>query len=238
MRVEEIWRYPVKSLQGERLDEVEVEASGLLGDRAYAIFDTETGLGLTARREPRLLYASAALRPDGGLSITLPDGSRADGGAELSAWIGRPVELRSAGDDRARRYENPADFEDESGRWEPFDGSPGAFHDSARTHVSLLSRDRLGAGPGSWDRRRFRPNLLLDAGDDDALVGAEVAVGSAVLAVGKQIDRCVMTTRPQPDGIEKDLDVLRRIHRERDGFLAVGAIVRTAGRVRVGDQLR
>jgi uncharacterized protein YcbX len=39
VRVVELWRYPVKSLQGERLDEVTVTADGLDGDRRYAIFD-------------------------------------------------------------------------------------------------------------------------------------------------------------------------------------------------------
>ena len=58
--MQEIWRFPVKSMQGERVDAAEVETQGLRGDRAYALFDTETGLGLTARREPRLLFATAA----------------------------------------------------------------------------------------------------------------------------------------------------------------------------------
>jgi hypothetical protein len=44
-----------------------------------------------------------------------------------------------------------------------------------------------------------------------------------------------MTTRPQPDGIDRDLDVLRVINRERGGFLAVGALVVQPGIVRVGD---
>ena len=52
-----------------------------------------------------------------------------------------------------------------------------------------------------------------------------------------RIERCVMTTRPQPDGIERDLDVLRTIQRERDGCLAVGALVVRAGTVRVGASL-
>lgn len=46
-----------------------------------------------------------------------------------------------------------------------------------------------------------------------------------------------MTTRPQPDGIERDLDVLRTIAGERDACLAVGALVASPGVVRVGDEL-
>jgi MOSC domain-containing protein len=55
--------------------------------------------------------------------------------------------------------------------------------------------------------------------------------------VMKQIDRCVMTTRPQPDGIERDLDVLRTIRRDRGGFLAIGALVAETGALRVGDDV-
>ncbi len=58
-----------------------------------------------------------------------------------------------------------------------------------------------------------------------------------MLDVGKRIGRCVMTTRPQPGGIERDLTVLRTIARERDARLAVGALVMRPGRVSVGDAL-
>jgi len=46
----DLWRYPVKSLQGEQLDSVAVTGDGLEGDRRFAIYDVETGFGLTARR--------------------------------------------------------------------------------------------------------------------------------------------------------------------------------------------
>ena len=75
MRVLELWRFPVKSLQGERIEEVEVGPRGLAGDRGWAIFDLDTGFGLTARRAAELLHASARLRPDGTPEITLPDGT-------------------------------------------------------------------------------------------------------------------------------------------------------------------
>jgi uncharacterized protein YcbX len=61
VRIKELWRCPVKSLQGERLHEALVTADGLDGDRRYAIFELGTGLGLTARRVPQLLFASASL---------------------------------------------------------------------------------------------------------------------------------------------------------------------------------
>jgi uncharacterized protein YcbX len=235
MRVLELWRYPVKSLQGERLDSAMVTGDGLDGDRRFAIFDLETGFGLTARRAPELLFASARVREDGGVEITLPDGSLAPDDDALSEWLGRRVELRSAELEAPRRYENPeVDFEREAERdWAPFEGAPGPFHDSRRTRVSLVSTGTI----GSWDRRRFRSNVLLDGSGEDALVGSRIALGDAMLDVGARIQRCVMTTRAQPDGIERDLTVLRTIAHERHACLAVGALVLRPGSVSVGDAL-
>ncbi len=234
MHVISLWRYPVKSLQGERLESAEVTADGISGDRRYAIFDVATDLGLTGRRMPQLLFASARLGPDGTVEIRLPDGSIAADDAALSAWLGRPVQLRSMEAAGARRYENPEDAEQETtGPWEAFTGAQGPFHDSARNRVSLVSTGTLGA----WDQRRFRSNVLLDGAGEDALVGARVHLGDVVLSVGKRVGRCVMTTRAQPGGIEKDPDVLRSIARERDACLAVAALVEREGTVRVGDAL-
>lgn len=233
MQLREIWRFPVKSMGGERLDEVDAGQTGLAGDRGFALFDTHTGFGLTARRVPEMLYASASLRPDGTARITMIDGSEATDDRDLSDWLGRSVVLRSAEEPGTRRYENPADFEDEHGVWEPFDGSRGAFHDTAGASFSLLSLGTI----GSWERRRFRANLIVDGDAEDDLVGRHVTIGSAELDVRLRIARCVMVTRPQPDGIGRDLEVLRRIHRERGGDLAVGGVVASPGHFRVGDEM-
>lgn len=232
MRVLEIWRYPVKSMQGERVDRVDVQPHGVFGDRGYALFDLETGFGLTARRRPELLFASAAARPDGTVSITLPDGSVAAGDDALSRWLGHPVTLRSAAQPGDRVYESPADFEHDAD-WEPFRGATGAFHDSGRANVSVVSTATM----CEWPWRRFRPNVVVDGADEDALVGSRIHLGSVTLDVRARIKRCVMVTRPQPDGIDKDLDILRTIHRERDGYLAVGCSVVAPGTISVGDEL-
>jgi hypothetical protein len=235
MRIAELWRYPVKSLQGEQLASAALTAEGVEGDRRYAIYDVETGFGLTGRRVPELLFASARLLDDGEVEIRLPDGSPAADDGALSAWLDRPVTLRSADTGAARRYENVVDFEHEPiSRWNPFDGANGAFHDSAGARVSLVSRATI----GDWDRRRFRSNVLLDGEGEDGLVGASVAVGDAELDVGMRIERCVMTTRAQAGGIERDLSVLRTIARERGACLAVGALVTRPGTISVGDMLR
>jgi uncharacterized protein YcbX len=212
-----------------------VTADGLVGDRRYAIFDLDTGLGLTGRRMPQLLFASASLTTTGGVRITLPDGSVADGDAALSEWLGRRVALRSAGENRGSRYEDVVDFErEQSSDWNSFDGAPGPFHDSSRARVSLVSTGTIGA----WDRRRFRANLLLAGDGEDALLGSRIGVGEAMLDIGEMIQRCVMVTRPQPGGIDRDLDVLRTIARERVACLAVGALISRPGVVRIGDELR
>ncbi|MGI8675917.1 MAG: MOSC domain-containing protein [Nocardioidaceae bacterium] len=234
MRVTELWRYPVKSLQGEQLDMVEVTSAGLRGDRSYAIVDTETGLGLTARRVPELLFAAARLRDDGLAEITLPDGSVATDDDALSRWLERRVSLRSAKDDAPPRYENVADFEQEAtSAWEQFEGGTLAFHDSPEAVVSLLSYATI----TGWAPRRFRANLLFDGVSEETLVGSRLKLGDAELDIGDCLERCVMVTRPQPEGIDKDLDVLRTIHRQREGCLAVGALVATPGTVHVGDEL-
>lgn len=235
MRVLELWRFPVKSLQGERLDSAEVGPEGIAGDRQWALFDLDTGFGLTARRVPDLLFASARLRSDGRVEVVLPDGTVTADDAVLSDWTGRRVALRSTGEQQgARRYENPADAEDEeTGRWDPFEGAAGAFHDNEDARLTLLSTATI----GSWKPRRFRANVLLDGAGEDGLVGSRVRLGEAVLDVGMHVPRCVMVTRPQPGGIDRDTSVLRTIHQERGGELSVGALVAQPGTVSVGDAL-
>jgi uncharacterized protein len=235
VRVAELWRYPVKSLQGERLTSTEVGPEGLAGDRQWALFDVGTGFGLTARRVPDLLFLSGRLRADGRVEVVLPDGTVTSDDAVLSDRLGRPVTLRAAADAPGeRRYESPHEV-GEAGEydWDAFSGARGAFHDSSRIRVSLVSTGTL----GTWDRRRFRANVVLEGTGEDALVGRRVRLGGAELDVVKQVGRCVMVTRPQPGGIGRDNGVLKTIHRERDGSLAVGALVARAGTVAVGDEL-
>jgi uncharacterized protein YcbX len=233
LRVLEVWRFAVKSLLGERLDRAEVGPEGIVGDRGWALFDVETGLGLTARRVPELLFAAGRLRPDGEVEVVLPDGTVTADDVTLSAWAGRPVALRPAAAVRgARRYESTADLEQEDpARWNPFAGADGAFHDNADARVTLLSTGTL----GGWDRRRFRANVVLTGAGEDALVGCRIRVGTAELDVVRRVPRCVMTTRPQAGGIGRDTAVLKTIHRDRGGALAVGALVTRPGRLAVGD---
>jgi len=234
VRVVELWRYPVKSLQGERLESAFVGTAGIIGDRQWAIVDLATGLTLTARREPALLFAAARWAGPDEVVIELPDGSVAADDAALSAWLGRPVELRRPGE--SATYETVVDFEDEAAsEWVQWQGPTWSFHDSTRTQVSIVTTGSIGA----WDPRRFRANVVVaaDVGDEQGLVGSEVRLGEAVLDVVKTIGRCVVTTRPQPGGIERDLGVLRTVNADRDGQLGAGALVQRPGRVAIDDEL-
>jgi hypothetical protein len=231
MKVVELWRYPVKSVGGESLHSAAVGEYGIDGDRRWGVFDVETGTVLTARRTPELLLASA-LVVEGEVRIVLPDGREvgtADGRV-LSDWLDHRVELQAAGDEGGI-YENPMNVEEESD-WIQWQGPGGAWHDSPRTRVSLVSTGTI----GDWDRRRFRANVIVDGAGEDGFVGGNVAIGTTVLDVTKRVDRCVMVTRPQP-GIERDLDVLRTINRERDSCLAIGCLVDRGGTVAVGDEV-
>ncbi|SNR61881.1 MOSC domain-containing protein [Blastococcus mobilis] len=238
MRVLEFWRYPVKSLQGERLAVAEFGPEGIAGDRQWALFDLDTGFGLTARRVPELLFAAARLRADGGVEVVLPDGTVTTEDTAISAWLGRRVTLRDAGSAPSRRrYESPDDDLAEgagsTGRWHDWQGAPGAFHDNADGRVSLVTTDTL----GNWDRRRFRSNVVLEGAGEVGLIGSRVRIGEVVLRVGAPIPRCVMVTRPQPGGIARDTSVLKTIHRERGGDLAVAALVQRPGTARTGEVL-
>jgi uncharacterized protein len=125
-QVESLWRYPVKSMQGEQIDTAAVVEAGLLGNRGYAIRDVETGY-IASAKHPRRWKALIACRagyqqsPSSesslpAVEITLPDGSPAcstDPSVHdrLSAVLGRSVRLirpesreRHAG---AQPLENP-----------------------------------------------------------------------------------------------------------------------------------
>lgn len=227
LRIRSIWRYPVKSIGGEQLDSAPVATTGIVGDRSFGIRDIETGLILTARRQPELLFASATWSA-GSVQITLPDGTTTDSDADLSNWLGKPVELVEAGAGPGR-YENPMDVENDAD-WVQWDGPEDTFHDSGRTRASLVSTSSLRA----WAPERFRKNFICDGMGEDELVGAHITIGDAAFAVTKRVDRCVMVTRPQP-GLERDLSVLKTINAESQSALGIGLTVDRAGSVTIGD---
>lgn len=237
MQVMQLWRYPVKSLAGARLERADVDELGIAGDRQWGLVDLDTGLVLTARRVPELLFAefvgdesSTNRSSDESSAIRLPDGRVTADDDVLSEWLGRRVELRRAASDERGWYEIALNDDRPEGEWQQWHGPKGVFHDSTRTRLSIISEEAL----ADWDVRRFRPNVVVSGGDERDLVDHDVRIGDVRVRVTKEIDRCVIVTRPQP-GLERDKSVLVDVHRGRGGTLGVGALVRQPGTIAVGD---
>ena len=102
--IKEIWRYPVKSMAGERLESCTVESLGIPGDRGWALRDETTGEITNGKRFPLLMQCAAHYRsePTGAdippAEITFPDGSKtatdaSDINQRLTDLLGKPVTL-------------------------------------------------------------------------------------------------------------------------------------------------
>lgn len=247
MQVAELWRYPVKSMQGEQLDECEMTALGVSGDRRLGVLDCDTGRVVSAKRDGRLLEATAVLR-DSGVAVTLPGESAREPGPELDArltdWLGRASRLVTA-DDKAATFESPEDVDDDDSPLVAWTGRAGFFVDSSPLHLlSTVDLESLGVERPDlqWDVRRFRPNVVLSGGVSGELErlapGTMITLGSAELSVTKGCERCVMTTRAQPAGLERQPDVLRHVLREHGSCLGLLATVVRDGSARVGDAVQ
>lgn len=218
-----LWRYPVKSMGGERVDAAEAGQRGIAGDRGWAVVDVETGKVASAKRPKRwvgLLECAAAYvdepDPDGGaatIRITLPGGRTIrsddpDRDRLLSEAIGRSVVLShtvpedaayelSVRDAEGLQAAEPERLtESQVGLVAP----PGTFFDTSTLHVlTTSSLDRLAAAhpDGRWDVRRFRPNVLveLDAAPADGFV--EAAWVGRTLALGERAKTAVLAEMPR-----------------------------------------
>jgi uncharacterized protein YcbX len=243
--VAQLWRYPVKSMQGERLPAVEIHGDGVDGDRRWGVRDERTGRVLTGRREARLLEAAARLAAGGEPVIDLPDGTVVVGAGEatdtvLSDWLARPVRLVEAGvhGGRAEYFADPTDDASEAIEWTM---PPERFVDAMPLLVMTTASLRAGAAlhpAGEWDVRRFRPNVLLDAAGDgwleDDWCGRVVRIGEVDVVPQQPCIRCTMVTRPQP-GLTRDLDIYRTLARHHGGNLGVWTAVRDGGTITEND---
>ncbi|HXC81770.1 MAG TPA: MOSC domain-containing protein [Trebonia sp.] len=259
-----LWRYPVKSMQGEELSASQVTSAGLLGDRQFAVVDPATGKVAGAknpRKWPGFLQfragyvappaAGAALPP---VRVTLPDGTSVtseDGDLAklLSEALGRDVVFTGtaafsggAGDsDGAARAE---DYQIDSGDVIDWELPAGTFFDCAPVHlVTTATLDRLRSlyPAGRFEPRRFRPNIIVATGPEvsgfveNDWVGRVVAIGDSVrLRVFMATGRCVMTTLAQFD-LPKDSGILRTAAQHNDAAVGVYAEVVSGGLVRRGD---
>ncbi|MGA8296522.1 MAG: MOSC N-terminal beta barrel domain-containing protein [Acidimicrobiales bacterium] len=248
MQVIELWRHPVKSLRGEQLTEMVVEASGAIGDREWGIRDETTGNILTGRREPPLLLASSRLTIGGEAEITLPDGRVLTGpdsetDTVLSEWLGRRVRLVPAVGSGSRVAEYFEDAADDTSQALTFTMPAGHFVDAFPLLLLTTSSLRQGAElhpGGTWDVRRFRPNVVIE-GDavgwvEDGWTGKRIRLGEVELQGQAPCERCTMVTRPQP-GLDRDLDVYRALARSHDGTFGVWSSVVTLGTIRRGDEV-
>ena len=75
MEIVEIWRYPVKSMLGEQLDQANIGPGGIQGDRRWAVVDKESGVSLSAKRYADLLRCRA-WTSDGEVLISIPENRR------------------------------------------------------------------------------------------------------------------------------------------------------------------
>ena len=206
MHVGELWRYPVKSLAGEPLDAAEISPDGIPGDRMVQVYDAE-GRIVTSRTTPRLLGLKGSLSPMGETLV--------NGHPWTAPEVAAAIEAAAGPGARLVRHDGP----------DRFDVLP-----------LLVATDGAVNALG-LDRRRFRPNILVAGVDGLAerdWPGHHARVGEAIVGFKKLRGRCVMTTY-DPDTLEHDPTVLRRIVRDMGGRLALDTYVVRGGRVAVGD---
>ncbi|HJW40235.1 MAG TPA: MOSC domain-containing protein [Rhizomicrobium sp.] len=228
-RVKEIWRYPVKSMQGERLGQCQLTAGGIPLDRGWALYDEESQRIRGAKWIGELMICAARFI-DGTsagtvphVEIALPSGARvrSDDPAVhdvLSDALGRKVTLLPL----------------------PQDGN---YFDACPVHVlteASLRHLRKLAPDSQIDARRFRPNFVLE-GEGDGLVengwtGRDARLGHADISILRTTGRCIMTTRAQP-GLAQDAEILKTLIRDTEQMFGVYAMVGCPGTVAVGDAL-
>jgi uncharacterized protein YcbX len=207
MHVSEIWRYPVKSLKGERLKETEITKLGIPGDRQIVVIRTINGRFLTSRTRPKLLGLQGSIGPDSVPTINGHPWNSADALQLVLEAAGEPVTLQQI-------------------------AAPQAFD-----ILPLLIATDGAAAYLNIDHRRLRPNILIadvPGLAERKWPGRIIAIGDARIHAEMLRDRCVMTTF-DPDTQAQDPSVLQRIARELDGSTALDSSVITPGMIRVGD---
>lgn len=239
-RIDAIFRYPVKSMLGEAIDSSAFGERGIVGDRAYALVDQETGKVVSAKNPRRwsVLFACRAEYVDepvegGGapVRITLPDGDRITTDdptlhARLSSVVGRAVRLESQAPETPviEQYRPVVDGVADEHEDTVTDDvialvAPGTFFDAAPLHVvTTATLTRLGelAPESTFTPERFRPNVVVAVDGatgfvENDWVSHTVALGADVAAsVFLAAPRCVMTTLAQGD-LPRDLGVLQAI---------------------------
>ena len=233
--VKALWRYPVKSMAGTKLDEALVIEGGILGDRAYAVIDRTSGRVGSAKTPKKwagllTLAADFVEPPEAGVPfppvrIVWPDGTtvtsdEGDPDGRLSETLGRPVTLTT---DRPEapsleRLDPLADEETIVDIGELM--MAGRFSDYAALHLvttATLARLAELRPESKFTARRFRPNVTIATPEgengfvENDWVGREIEIGDEVrLRISDPTPRCSVPTLAQAD-LEKDPQVLRTL---------------------------
>jgi uncharacterized protein len=247
MRIEYLYRYPVKGLTAEALEAAEVEQGGCIPwDRAFALAQGDAGFD---PQQPQWLQKTnfmcqmknariAALfsffdARSGMLAIRAPDGTAV-------------VENALTGEGRDRIGSFLTDYLGEDARGTPrFHHIPGhSFCDQRRKVISLINlaslRDYEAKVGERRHRRRFRANVWFSgasAWSEREWVGRQLQIGGAVLQVTKPITRCP-ATEVNPETAERDADPLAELGRLYGHVeLGVHAAVVEGGQFAVGDAI-
>jgi uncharacterized protein len=203
--VAELWRYPVKSMRGERLQVADVLCDGISGDRLLQV--RSAGKLVTARTRQNLLGLSATIGQDG---MPLVDGGAWD--APDAAALVR----RAARDDAAALERSSEDRFDDTPLMIATGGALDELGiDGRRLRPNIVIGGVEGLAERDWP-------------------GRTLAAGGVRIAVEKLCLRCGITTL-DPDTLEMDVGVLERINARFEGRFALNCHVLEPGRIEVGD---
>jgi uncharacterized protein len=247
--VEQVWRYPVKSVGGERIGASLVDARGLVGDRLWAVRDADgkLGSGKDSRRFRRmvgLLQLSARF-----LAEPAGPGEPASPARPSEVGIGCPVIVGPDGS------QHPVSTGAADGFLREMTGLPHVqvSRESDVSHFDEVPLSMIGTATLAWlqeqlpevaiEIRRFRANLVIRTDEpfaEESWLGRTVRIGTgddAVQAVfDRVLQRCVMVGMAQP-GLSESGAVLKRLGQREDHpvCLALGGAIAHGGTVRVGD---
>jgi uncharacterized protein YcbX len=252
-KVDSLWRYPVKSMRGEELEELFAGFPGIYGDRVFAFRSSANHKGfpyLTARDQRRLLqyrprfrYPDKAARP-----INLVEAESKDANplsadlAELLVDVETPDRKTLAINDPALIEMLRADIDQK--HQVTLMQSQRAMTDCRPVSIfSLQSAQQLAEETGRpVDKRRFRANVYVDLTSangfaENELVGRSVRIGSKVIITILERDpRCVIITL-DPDTGEQAPAILKKVAQAHDGMAGVYGAVMVEGMLHKGDSV-
>jgi MOSC domain-containing protein len=251
--VESLWRYPVKSMRGEELDEMFAGYAGVYGDRLFAFESSASPRGfpyLTGREQhqmlqyrPRFRHPDKAARP---INLTeaenMPPGVNpvSASPAELMVDVETPDGKTLAIDNAALIDMLRAGIDDKHQL--TLLRSDRAMTDCRPLSIfAVQSAKKLGEETGiAVDKRRFRANVYLDLTSsdgfaEDEFVGRSVRIGpKVVISVLERDPRCAMITL-DPDTAEKTPALLKKVAQAHGGMAGVYGAVLVEGTLRKGD---